>query len=314
MTTIMTVRGAKQAEKLGVVLPHEHIMSTFGLAAVRYPTYDREALLAAAVPYLKHLKTLGCGTVADATAAYFGRHPELLREISEQADIHILSNTGYYAAANDRYVPEHAYGESVDTIARRWIQEYEEGIDETGIIPGFIKTAADPGPLSAIDEKLLRAAAATHLATGLPIQTHLGDNIEAARFILALLRTEKVYAMWTWVHAHAVQNVDHLLEACDQGAWVSLDGLNESSSDRILELLFALKDRGYLNQALLSHDGETYDRTGGSRPFHYLLTDFVPKLRQAGFSPEDVNQLTVDNPRRAFTIGAPENPTPSGSR
>ena len=39
------------------------------------------------------------------------------------------------------------------------MREFEEGIDGTGIRPGFIKIAVNPGPLIPIQQKMVRAAA-----------------------------------------------------------------------------------------------------------------------------------------------------------
>jgi phosphotriesterase-related protein len=60
------------------------------------------------VPILKRVKDLGCRALFDCTAAYFGRDVRLLRKVSEQTGLHIITNTGYYGAADDRYVPPHA--------------------------------------------------------------------------------------------------------------------------------------------------------------------------------------------------------------
>ncbi len=102
---VMTVRGAIPATALGVTLVHEHLFSSFGSDPVEPGKYDTEALLQAVVPYAKKVKELGAQAIVDCTAALFGREPALLRRISEAAGLHILTNTGYYAAANDRYVP-----------------------------------------------------------------------------------------------------------------------------------------------------------------------------------------------------------------
>lgn len=59
--------------------------------------------------------------------------------------IEIITNTGFHAAANDKYVPEFAIESSSEDIASVWIDEFESGIDETGIKPGFIKMAFDKG-------------------------------------------------------------------------------------------------------------------------------------------------------------------------
>lgn len=302
MSTIMTVSGPIEPAELGLTLHHEHIMSTFGAPPARYPTYDREALAAVVLPYLEKLKSLGVRTVVDCTAAYFGRHPELLREFSAQSGLQILTNTGYYGAANERYIPAHAYTESAEQIAGRWTREWAESIDETGIYPGFIKTAVGDGLLSDIARKLIQAAAITQRQTGLVIQTHTGDNAPAAREILSILKRQGVApSAWVWVHAHSLTDIEPAVWAAEQGAWVSLDGLSASSAAHILEMLQALKVRGLLRRALLSHDGDTYC-LGQTRPFHYLLTDFLPALKAGGFSEEDIHLLTVTNPARAYAI------------
>ena len=87
---IMTVTGPIEPGALGLTLPHEHVMSTFGAELARYPDYDVEALFTSVLPYLKYVKGLGCQALVDCTAAYFGRHPEILYRFSEQSGLYIL--------------------------------------------------------------------------------------------------------------------------------------------------------------------------------------------------------------------------------
>lgn len=300
---IMTVTGAIDPGAMGLTLPHEHVMSTFGADPARYPDYDVDRLLATVQPYLERVKNMGCCTLVDCTAAYFGRHPELLRRISEASGFTIVTNTGYYGAADDRYVPAHAYEETADQLAGRWVREWQFSIDGTGVRPGFIKTAVDEGPLSEIDRKLLVAAARAHVQTGLTIQTHTGDNAAAVQEMLSILRREKVHpSAWIWVHAHHVIEVGQLSSAADQGAWISFDGIDADNAAHVLELVKEMKERGHLGSVLLSHDGDSYSGVGETRPYHFLFTDFIPMLKSNGFSAGDVDQLTVDNPGRAFTV------------
>lgn len=301
---IMTVTGAIDPQTMGVTLPHEHVMSTFGADSARYPGYDRDKLFNQVLPYLKKIRDYGCQTLVDCTATHFGRHPEFLREISHRSSLTILTNTGYYGAADDRYVPPHAFDETADKIAARWVREWVFSIDDTGVRPGFIKTAVDQGPLSEIDRKLITAAARTHLQTGLVIQTHTGDNWGAAREIFQILRAEGVMpGAWIWVHAHQHPDSAHIVEAARKGAWISLDGVNPESSPHILKIIHELKEHGHLQKVLLSHDGDSYFGDGEFRPYHYIFTDFIAQLEQAGFSQDEIQQLTVGNPRRAFTLG-----------
>lgn len=103
----------------------------------------------------------------------------LLKRLSEASDIHILSNTGYYGAAQDKHLPPHAFTETAEQLAARWIREHERGIDGTSIKPAFIKIGVDEAPLSAVDSKLVRAAGLAHRQTGLPIASHTGSGAVA---------------------------------------------------------------------------------------------------------------------------------------
>lgn len=300
---IVTVTGPIEPEQMGCVLPHEHIMSTFGAESARYPFYDPDKLLDAVLPYLERIQEYGCQTIVDCTATHFGRHPELLRSIAQQSGLFILTNTGYYGAAEDRYVPGHAFDESALQISARWVREFVYGIDDTGVHPGFIKTAVDPGLLSEIDRKLIEAAGHTHLQTGLTIQTHTGDNLSAAQEIIAMLQNLGIHpSAWIWTHAHQAPDAAPLIEAAQEGAWLSLDGINAENCDHILQLATQIKRGGYLANLLLSHDGDSYFGEGEFRPYHYLFTDFIPQLVKNGFSKDEIWQMMVDNPRRAFTI------------
>lgn len=304
---VMTVRGPAAPESLGLMLPHEHFFSNFGEEPAEPPVYDEAALLAAVVPYARRVKELGCGAVADATAAWFGRSPLLLRTISEKTGLHVLTNTGYYGAASDRYVPKHAFEEDAARLASRWVREWREGIAGTGIRPGFIKTGVDAGPLSEIDAKLVRAAALTHRETGLTIAVHTGGNPEAAMRQMAIVREEGVSPeAWIWVHANQVKSGEEeaLEKAAEAGAWISLDGLDEATLERHLELVLRLRAKGYLGRVLLSHDGNSF-RAGGKRPmrpYTLLFERFLPELRRAGVSESEIDRLTRDNPARAFTV------------
>lgn len=304
---VMTVRGPVAPGALGLMLPHEHLFSNFGEEPAEPPRYDDAALLQTVVPIARRVKELGCGTLADATAAWFGRSPVLLKTISEKTGLHVLTNTGYYGAASDRYVPKPAYEEDAARLAARWVREWREGIAGTGIRPGFIKTGVDAGPLSEIDAKLVRAAALTHRSTGLTMAVHTGGNPEAAMRQLAIVREEGVSPeAWIWVHANQVKSGEEeaLEKAAGAGAWISLDGLDEATLERHLELVLRLRAKGHLNRVLLSHDGNSF-RAGGKRPerpYTLLFEKLLPELRRAGLSGAEIDQLTRSNPARAFTV------------
>ncbi|RMH55171.1 MAG: phosphotriesterase [Bacteroidetes bacterium] len=302
---IMTVRGPIDPAAMGRTLTHEHLFSIFGLDPAEPFRYDRPVVRDAVLPHLQAVHALGVHTIVDATAAYFGRDAVLLKQLSEASGLHLITNTGYYGAANDRYVPGHAFEDSIDGLAARWVREWADGIAGTGIRPGFIKLGVDRGPLSAIDRKLVQAGARAHRRTGLTLAVHTGDSVAAARQQLEILRDDGVDASaWIWVHAHSVATEDPLLEAADAGAWISLDGYRPDRTALFLERLGAFRAAGLLGRVLLSHDGNTYPRNGSAepRPFTALFTDLLPALLEHGFAPAEIDRLTIENPAQAFTV------------
>jgi phosphotriesterase-related protein len=229
----------------------------------------------------------------------------LLRRLARASRLHILTNTGYYGAAGDRFLPPHAFRESADQLSARWIREAREGIDGTDIRPAFMKIGVDAGALSAVDEKLVRAAARTHRATGLPIYSHTGDGV-AAMAQLAVLDEERApLGAFVWVHAQNETDRSVHAGAARRGAWVSFDGVGPKSVDRHLALVLAMREAGLIRRVLLSHDAGWYhvgEPDGGTyRPHDLIFTDLLPALRDRGLSAAEIRQLTVDNPRRALT-------------
>jgi phosphotriesterase-related protein len=177
---IETVTGPIDERDLGLTLMHEHVLVDFiGASGVSRSRYDADAAFTTALPHLTQVRTLGCRTLVECTPAYLGRDVQLLRRLSEASGVHILSNTGYYGAAKDKHVPAFAFTEAAEHLAARWIREAERGIDGTTIKPAFMKIGVDEAPLSEIDAKLVRAAAITHRATGLPIASHTGTGAAA---------------------------------------------------------------------------------------------------------------------------------------
>jgi phosphotriesterase-related protein len=219
-----------------------------------------------------------------------------------------LTNTGYYGAVQGKFLPPHAHTDTADLLAERWLREWREGIEDTGIRPGFIKTGVDAGPLSEVNAKLVRAAARAHLDSGLTIACHTGDGA-AAMQELAILREEGVDpSAWIWVHAQNERNPDLHLRAAEQGGWVEFDGVQPETLDRHVELVSALKRRGLLGRALVSHDAGWYSvgEPGGGRfqPYTTLFEQFVPRLKAADFGTAEVDRLTIENPAEAFSIRA----------
>lgn len=304
---IMTVRGAMPVTQMGQSLIHEHLLVDFiGADKINASRWDRPAVLQKVVPYVAALPAMKITTLVSCTPAYLGRDPELLREISERTGINILTNTGYYGAVNNTYLPAHAFSSSAETLSGIWIDEWKNGIGQTGIKPGFIKIGVNSGSLSEMHQKLIQAAGLTHAQTGLTIASHTGPYLPAKQQV-ALLKSQGIHpSAFIWVHAQNEPRMENYSSLAAEGAWISLDGIQPSNLQVYLEKLRYLKEQGWLKQVLISHDAGWYrpgEEDGGNfRDFSTISTQFVPLLLENGFTQKDIEQLLVKNPANAFTI------------
>ncbi|MEO9891095.1 hypothetical protein [Aurantibacter sp.] len=298
---INTVQGSISISELGVSLSHEHIMSNYGKDIKETSSYDTLQLFNQVIPYLEQLKGLGVNTIFDCTTEYFGRRIDLLEKISTETGVQIITNTGFYGAANDRYIPELAYNASAQSISKIWIDEFKYGIKGTDRKPGFVKLGFDDGKSpSEIDTKLFKAGMLTHQSTGLTLAVHTGANLEAMQLQTRLLKENNIHpSAWIWTHANKVNNDSVLIDLATQGAWISLDGVKESNTTEYVKLF---KHKQLLDHVLLSHDGNGYPNGGEIRRFDAIFLHLIPELLKNGFTTDDINKILVLNPARAFTI------------
>lgn len=304
---IMTVKGPIRASEMGSTLIHEHVLVDFiGADKITNQRWDKPEVIKKVLPYLKEVKDLGVRTLIECTPAYLGRDPLLLKALSDSSGLHILTNTGYYGARNNLFLPAHAFTESAAQLAERWIREWEDGIAGTGIRPGFIKIGVESDSLSALHQKLVRAAAITHLKTGLTIASHTGPALPALKEI-KLLKSEGVSPnAFIWVHAQAEEDYSNHVLAAKKGAWISLDGFSDDHLEKYINMINNLKKNNLLKRVLLSHDAGWYspgEENGGKfGAYTSIFTTLIPALKQAHYTEKEIEQLFVKNPMEAFKI------------
>lgn len=304
---IMTVQGLIPSGSLGLTLAHEHVLVDFiGADSTGYTRWNRDTVIARVMPFLLEAKQQGVRSLVECTPAFLGRDPLLLKMLAERSGMFLITNTGYYGAAGNRAIPVSAYNETIDQIADRWVREWENGIEQTGIKPGFIKIGVpEDSILSPIHLKIVRAAARAHLRTGLVINSHTGPAAPAFAE-LAVLREEGVApSAFIWTHAQRASGAD-LIKAARMGAWISLDNVDSTNINTYVAALENLKANGLLHRALISHDAGWYDVVSPDghiyRGYTAIFTHLVPALSKAGFTGDDIHQLLVTNPGEAYTI------------
>ena len=304
---VQTVRGSLPVSQMGTTLVHEHFLVDFiGADKISSDRWKREEVVQKVLPYLLEVKKFGVTTIFDCTPAFLGRDVLLQKELSEKSGLNILTNTGYYGAVGNKHLPQWAFTETAEQLAKRWINESENGIDSTLIKPGFIKISVEGEQLSDLHQKLVKAAALTHLQTGLTICSHTGKAPLAFAQIELLQKTGVHPSAFVWTHAQAETDLSLHIKAAKLGAWVSLDGIGWGNFGSYVQAIENLKSAGLLKKVLISHDAGWYkpgEKDGGAfTGFTNIFKELIPMLEKKGFSKEEIKQLLVHNPAEAFAI------------
>jgi predicted metal-dependent phosphotriesterase family hydrolase len=312
MAHVQTVLGPVEPEALGFTLPHEHTQIALWHIESRWDYWQLTRDEPVMIDELARFRAAGGSGLVDLTPPGLGRDPEWLAGLARASGLHIVMGCGWYRTA---YYPPEALIDrrSVDDLADALTREYDDGVGTTGIRPGIIGEIGTDKPwVSALEERVHRAAARTAKRTGLAITTHaVMSAVGLAQ--LQIFEDEGVDPSRVIIgHADSYPVLDHYLEIVLRGANVEFDFLGMSftpterlGEGRVIELLCELLARGHADRILLSqdvcHDSQLtrYDGQG----YVYLAESFLPKLRAAGVSDLEIETMTVANPRRLLTMG-----------
>ena len=305
-TYIQGVQGRYPVDLDHIWLSHEHILVDFiGADSIQPNVWDHNAVITEVIPYLEELRDYKVAYFVDATPAYLGRDVLLLEKIANITGLKIVTNTGLYGARNNKFLPEYVQNISAEDLAEKWISEFEDGIDGTAVKPGFIKIGIDTAdPLDSLQQKLVKAAALTHLRTGLTIASHTGRAVGLWPQLRILKESGISPTSFIWVHAQAEEDNNAYLKAAAMGCWISLDGLGWDLEKHLMKLVFA-KENGILDHILISHDAGWYDPQKKGQtitPYTDIFTKLLPELRAKGFTDGEISLLLSVNPAKAFGL------------
>ena len=307
---VMTVTGPIPPERVGFTLPHEHTGIALWHVPDRWDYWELTPDEPTIADELADFRRRGGSTLVDLTLPGVGRDPERLRRLSTRSGVQLVMGCGWYRGAY--YPPEARIDErTVDDLAGELVAEFRDGVAGSGVRPGIIGEIGTEKPwLSALEERVHRAAARAALATGMAITTHaVMSPVGLAQ--LRIFTEEGVDPGRVVIgHADSYPNLDHYLAILDQGANVEFDfighrfGTEEAAEPRLVELIVELLERGHGPQLLLSQDvcHNSQLKVNGGFGYSYLQQHFLPTLRTAAVGEGEIGLMTVENPRRILTI------------
>jgi phosphotriesterase-related protein len=337
---IRTVLRDIAPEELGITLGHEHLLIDLrGLwdnpslerahlidqeptlenrgELLRDPYHSRPNLLIddpeLSIHELMYYKMAGGQGLIDMTTVGIKPDPHGLYSIAQRTGIHVVAGCGYY---RQPLLPETLHERSTEQIADDLLQWLTAGMYNTTIRAGLMGELGTSSPMYPFEERQLRAAARVQRLTGASINVHPLIWGHEHLHILDILENEG--ADLTRV---AISHCDELIEPewhariAERGAVLSFDTFGSETyfdssfeqeprdSDRI-ECILRLLEKGYGSQITLAHDICTriqFRRYGGWG-WDHLLSNIVPRLRNAGISQLELGMMFIDTPKRLLTF------------
>jgi phosphotriesterase-related protein len=299
--TLYTTLGPKQAAELGMILPHEHLFVDLGpIEAASYRTADVAEAVAVMAPEVEKIKAQGITALVECTPVGVGRRADIDLAISQATRFPVVLPTGIY---REPWVPQWAHDGDESALTEWMVRELTEGIEQTGIQAAWIKVSAGDDGLTAVERKILRAAARAGRATGAIIGSHTIRGWVVREQLQVIEEAGYTANRFIWIHTQAEPDVVLHLEMGRRGAWLEYDSIGSQSDEWFIDAIRRILDAGFDKQLLLSQDRGWYDpsKPGGGKvmPFTHLAAEFLPKLG-AATDAETVTQLVQHNPFNAY--------------
>ena len=309
---VRTVTGDVPPELLGRTLIHEHLCVDWGemLGRPKVLDWDYDEMVARMVGKMRTLSQAGFGTLVECTPIGCGRYVDLFRDVARQGPVKIVASTGFF---HESWCPMHPVAQALDVGAMTdlFIREITEGMGDTLIKAGMVKCATGEGRISHTEEKVLRAAARAHKATGCPVITHTTNGMGLEQldiFESEGVPPEEVIVSHIGFEEEPLWYSERVLR---RGANVSFDRIGMHScfeDDHWVRLVGNAIEKGYAGQIMLSHDAAVFayglEEASGDQvfaDFTYIPRVFMPKLRQeAGVTDEQVRIMLEVNPQRVL--------------
>ncbi len=327
MSLIPTVRGPVQTADLGPTYMHEHIFVRTADVQQNYRGEwgSEDDRVADAVAKLRALAAQGVRTIVDPTVVGLGRNLPRIQRVAEQVpELNIIVATGLYTYDSVPFFFRHrgpalneALGTEVpDPMVDMFVGDITEGIDGTGVRAGMLKCAIDAEGMTPDVERVMRAVAAAHHRTGLPVTVHTHPASRTGLDVKRVLCDSAGVEPGRVVLSHSGDTADcgHLAELADAGFMLGMDrfGINlETTFEVRADTLVEMCRRGYAERMVLSQDASCYIDwiDPNILPFlpqwHYLHIhdEVLPYAREHGVTEEQISAMLTANPRRFFEQG-----------
>jgi predicted metal-dependent phosphotriesterase family hydrolase len=316
MPFIRTLTGDIPPADAGICYSHEHIIIDPSFTTFCNPEFLLDSV-ELACREIAEFREAGGKTLVDSMPCGGGRNAAKLAEISRQTGVNIVCPTGLHL---QKYYPPGHWGERlpVEAMAALFIADIEEGIDShdyngpfisrTPHKAGVIKVATSGEKPTDHEHKIIEAAVIAHKKTGSPILTHTEQGTGALGQVRLFEELGASLAHVIISHTDRKPDVTYHKEILSTGVMLEYDSAfrwAEGEGNPTLALVLTMVAEGFDNQILLGMDAarRKYWRAYGGKPgLCFLLSDFVPRLRNGGLSQHNVEKIFIQNPQRCYSF------------
>jgi phosphotriesterase-related protein len=313
MPTVETLRGPVDTKQLGFTLMHEHVFVLSEGVADNFPSlFDEEQQLADARDKLREVSAGGVQTIVDLSVLGLGRNIPRLLKLGD-VGVNIIVATGLYTYDE---LPHYFRSRDADAMAELFVRDITEGIQGTNVKAAILKCATHEQGVTQGVEQVLRAVARAHRRTGVPISTHTDAKTKRGLEQQNIFEEEGVDLSRVVIgHSGDSEDFDYLEALLKRGSNIGMDRFGIDiylSTEKRVAVIAELCKRGYAGQMVLGHDAmcyfdwlpmETVRQFAPNWNFLHISRDAIPALRSAGVTDEQIDQMTVGNPRRVFEHG-----------
>ena len=311
-----SVLGTITEKEMGHTQPHEHVYIVGTIDQIRCKEICINNF-PASMEELKLYKEAGGSAVVDANPLATGRDALALKDLSRLTGVQILATTGYHIP---KFYPENhwIWNTPVNKLADLFTEELETGMYQDGtwywpeyktnIRAGLIKAMInDEGLKNPKTVELLTAAGMAAKRTSAPLMLHTEgvDVLEAIDLLAGKIGVSEKKLLICHVDRQVKDYQIHE-EVARTGVFMEYDTITLFEFHNVaseIQMLRHMIDKGYLNQILISTDPTT-DRMKnyfGYIGIDYILTEFIPLLKETGFSEKEIHKITRENAWEALS-------------
>ncbi|XP_033175888.1 phosphotriesterase-related protein isoform X1 [Bombus impatiens] len=260
-------------------------------------------------------KEFGGGTIVENSNYGLQRNIPFMRKVSQVTGINVIAGTGYYVSATQ--TKEDLLKEDMYDVM---LKEMTIGCEEyPDVKTGFIGEVGSTWPITPFEKRAIQATGEVQQQLKCPVSFHPGRDAAAPLEIMRIYQEAGGDAKKA-ILSHldrTIPSPEDLLQFADDakcycqfdlfGSECSFYQLNPSvdmisDAQRIDRVKYFRNDQK-LDRVLLSHDIHTKHRLMefGGHGFSHILNNVVPKMTLKGFTSEEIDTLTIHNPRTWLT-------------